>query len=123
MAAIAMINGILIQIVMAARVLYGMAEERLLPPAIGKIDRWRKTPARATILVAAAILVLAFAFPLVGLAEATSAVTMTVFALVNLSLFTLGRRHSDIWLRRMRWWGLFAALICIAILVFQMSSL
>ena len=64
----------------------------------------------------------ALAFPLVRLAELTSLVTLGVFTLVNLSLFALGRKLDDPGLARFRWWGAFAALLCIGIAVFQLSS-
>lgn len=121
-AAIAMINGILVQIVMASRVLYGMAREGIAPRWFGAVDARRHTPARATLTVAALILLLALFFPLVRLAELTSLVTLGVFTLVNLSLFALGRKLDDPGLARFRWWGAFAALLCIGIAVFQLSS-
>ena len=120
-AAIAMINGILIQIVMAARVLYGMANEALLPSIFGRVHPTLQTPVIATLGVAITIIVLALSFPLLSLATLTSTVTIAVFALVNFSLFTLGKSHEDIWLQRMRWWGLGATLLCLAILAYQLS--
>lgn len=119
MAAIAMVNGILIQIVMASRVLYGMAQEGLAPAWLGDVHESRRTPVRATFVVVAAILALAFAFPLVRLAEATSMVVLAVFALVNLSLYALGSRDADPRLARWRWWGLFGAALCAAIFALE----
>jgi len=115
MAAIAMVNGILVQILMGARTLYGMAHERLLPMWFGAVLDSRRTPARATIAVAGLTLILALAFPLVRLAEATSLIVLTVFALVNLSLYALGARNAHASLRRWRHWGLFGAALCLAI--------
>ncbi len=116
MAAIAMINGILVQILMAARTLFGMANEGLVPAWFGAVHRSRLTPARATIVVSALILALAFAFPLVRLAEATSLVVLAVFAMVNLSLYALGARGVHPSLQRWRYWGVFGAILCLAIL-------
>lgn len=121
-AAVAMINGILVQIVMSARVLYGMANEGLIPEWFAGIDARHHTPARSTFLIAMAILVLAALLPLVRLAELTSLVILVVFTLVNLSLFTLGRMGIHSKLRRWRYWGLFGAALCVAILVFQLSA-
>jgi basic amino acid/polyamine antiporter, APA family len=115
-AAIAMVNGILVQILMSARVLYGMANEGLLPKWFGRINSARRTPIRATIFVSLIIVALAITLPLVQLAELTSIVILAVFALVNLSLFMIGRRHGDISLRRWRYWGLFSFGLCAAIL-------
>jgi len=117
--ALAMVNGILIQMVMAARVFYGMANEGLLPKWLGDVHPRRRTPIRATLLVAAAIIVLTLFFPLVRLAEMTSMVTLTVFALVNLSLFAIGRRSDDAMLRRFRYWGIAAATICVLLIAWH----
>ena len=83
---VAMVNGALIQIIMATRVLYGMAAQGLLPGGLAAVHPGRRTPARATLLVAAAVLVLALVWRVAPLAEATSVVTLTVFTLVNLAL-------------------------------------
>ena len=119
MAAIAMVNGILIQIVMASRMLYGMAHEGLAPHWLAEIDEKHGTPSRATFVVAGIILLLALFFPLVRLAETTSMILLGVFTLVNVSLFALGRTHEDRMLRRFRWWGLISAALCVGILAFQ----
>lgn len=110
-AAVAMINGILVQIVMAARVLYGMAGEGLIPSALGEVDAEHRTPARATMVVAAVIIVLAVLFPLVRLAQLTSLVTLSVFAMVNLALFRLGRVAPGTALHRWRYLGLVGAVL------------
>ncbi len=122
MAAIAMINGILVQIVMASRVLYGMAREGIAPKWFGKVGASRHTPTRATLAVAVLILGLALFFPLVRLAEATSLVTLGVFALVNLALFSLGGVLDDNLVKRWRWWGVFGAAICIGVATFQVLA-
>lgn len=121
-AALAMVNGILIQIVMAARVLYGMANEDLLHPVFARVGPWRRTPVVATATVAVVVVVLALFFPLVGLAQATSLITLGVFTLINLALFRLGRRHDDRLVRRFRYWGLASAALCVAIAGVQLSS-
>jgi len=119
MAGIAMINGILVQILMASRVLYGMANEGLAPRFLSAVDPVRRTPARATFIVSAIILSLALFFPIVRLAEFTSLITLSVFTLVNLSLFGVAVRVPTSNLGAWRWWGLFAATICLALVAFQ----
>ena len=91
---VAIVNGALIQMIMAARVLYGLASQRLLPAPLARIHPATRTPLVATVLVT--VLVLAFALPLrIGiLAEATAAITLTVFALVNLALWRIKRRDT-----------------------------
>jgi amino acid transporter len=118
--ALAMINGILVQLVMASRVLYGMSTEGLLPSWFAIVHPRRKTPMRATVVVAAAVILLALFFPLVRLAEATSVVTLSVFAAVNLSLYTIGRHSEDALIRRFHLWGIPAAGICGLLVVWQL---
>jgi amino acid transporter len=88
----AVVNGALIQIIMAARVLYGMSRQGWIPAAFGKVHRRTRTPLAATLLVAASVLVLALAVPLVQLAKATSFVILVVFVLVHAALLNLKRR-------------------------------
>lgn len=120
MAAIAMVNGILVQIMMASRVIYGMANEQLLPGVLGHIHATRQTPVLAIVLVAGAVLVLALAVPLLQLAELTSLVMLLIFACVNASLYLIGRRpDAALRLRRWRWWGVFGALVALGLVVVQ----
>jgi len=87
----AVINGALIQIIMAARMLYGMSREGWLPKGIGKVHPRTQTPLRATVIVSAAVLVLALALPLVTLAKITSSAVLAVFAIVALALIRMKR--------------------------------
>jgi amino acid transporter len=121
-AGVAMVNGVLAQMVMASRVLYGMASDGLLWRRLSQVHPTRGTPSTATALVVVVIAVLALAFPLVGLARLTSLVTLTVFTLVNLSLFALGTRRPELELARWRIYGLFAAALTLALGIFQISE-
>jgi len=89
----AVVNGALIQIIMAARVLYGMSRQGWIPAAFGKIHERTRTPATATLLVAGCVLVLALAVPLIQLAQTTSFVILVVFVLVHAALLNLKRRR------------------------------
>jgi basic amino acid/polyamine antiporter, APA family len=123
MAAIAMINGILVQVVMASRVVYGMAREGLLPAWLGAIEPRRRTPLRATAIVTAIIAVLALAVPLLALARASGYVTLLVFALVNLSLLRIASRADWSGPRRQRWWGVLGAALAGGLLAFELVRL
>ncbi len=89
----AVINGALIQIIMASRVLYGMANQGWLPDVFASVHRITRTPLVATLLVGMVILIMALWLPLVTLAEITSLITLTVFSLVNLSLWRVKQRE------------------------------
>ncbi len=90
---LAMLNGALIQVIMASRVLYGLADRRALPQLLASVHPRTQTPVVATALVTLGICVLAVWFPLAPLAEATSVMTLSIFALVNLSLWRVKRRE------------------------------
>ncbi len=83
----AVINGALIQIIMASRVLYGMARQGWLPAVFGEIHATTRTPVITTLLLILMILLAALWLPLLTLAEITSLITLFVFAMVNLSLW------------------------------------
>jgi amino acid transporter len=112
MASIAMINGILVQIVMASRVLYGMAREGMIPATFGRLDAKRATPALAILFLTAAILALALFVPFLQLASLTSFIMLLIFVAVNASLYIIGARPgAPARLRRWRWWGVFGAIV------------
>jgi len=87
----AMLNGALIQVIMASRVLYGLADQKVLPGPVGYIHPRTRTPVVSTGIVTTAIIVLALWFPLAVLAHVTSVIALMVFTLVNLALWRLKR--------------------------------
>jgi amino acid transporter len=87
----AVINGALIQIIMASRVCYGMSRQRWLPSMFGRVNALTRTPLLATAVVSLVVLGLALWFPIETLAKATSYFLLLVFSLVNLSLWRLKR--------------------------------
>jgi amino acid transporter len=89
---VAVINGALIQIIMASRVLYGMSGQGVAPKVFSAVNAKTQTPIKATIAVTVVIMILAVGFPLVSLANATSTVTLVVFALVNAALWRTKRK-------------------------------
>ncbi len=91
---VAVINGALVQIIMAARIFYGMSMNGWLPRTLGVVHPRTRTPVRATIVVCGIVTTLALWIPLVHLASATSVLVLAVFGLVNLALVALKRRQS-----------------------------
>jgi basic amino acid/polyamine antiporter, APA family len=92
-AIIATTNGIIIQLVMASRVIYGMADQGLLPSGLATISPRTHTPMAATKVAALLVLALALFVPLDVLAETTTRITLIIFALVNAALVLLKRRE------------------------------
>lgn len=89
----AVLNGAVIQTVMASRVIYGLARMGFLPAVLGHVWTLTRTPVVATLVVVAVIMGLVFSLSLTGLAEVTSSMTLTAFAVVNLSLWLLKGRE------------------------------
>jgi len=90
---VAVINGALIQIIMASRIFYGMSRNGWLPVFLGDVSPRTHTPVRATLIAGALVLVLALILPLVSLAKITSAMVLGVFVVINLSLLRIKRRE------------------------------
>ena len=85
-AIIATVNGIIVQLIMASRVLYGLANRGSLPSFLAIVNPKTHSPVVATILATALALALAIAFPIVLLAEWTSVLNLCVFVLVCAAL-------------------------------------
>jgi basic amino acid/polyamine antiporter, APA family len=90
----AIVNGILVQIVMGSRVLYGLARQGWIHASLGVVDGRVRTPVLATVIVATAMVGMAVSFPIVKLAGLTSLLTLTVFLLVNASLLVIKGRSE-----------------------------
>ncbi|MEL6983065.1 MAG: amino acid permease, partial [Actinomycetota bacterium] len=92
-AALAMVNGALVQIVMVPRVVYGLTNLGLAPSWAGAVSSRTNTPLRATLAGAALIALLAVLVELEWLARVTSATTMAIFATINAALIVI--KHRD----------------------------
>ncbi len=92
---LAVVNGALVQIIMAARIFYGMSVSGWLPRVLRTVNPRTRTPVTATAVVVVIVVTLALWFPLVGLASTTSFLVLTVFGVVNLTLVALKRRQPE----------------------------
>jgi amino acid transporter len=91
----AIINGALIQMIMASRVLYGMSSRGQLPDLFGIVHHRTRTPLFATAVATAVVIILALTGRLASLAEATSVIMLTIFSIVNLALWRIKRRDPQ----------------------------
>lgn len=119
------LNGALVQIIMASRVIYGMARKASAPGAgwLAQVSPKTRTPVQATGLVTAVILVLALLFPLTTLAKVTSAIILVIFGALNVALWRIKRRDPDpegVGLRLPRWLPVVGALSATLVLAFQL---
>lgn len=94
-AIVATLNGAMVQVIMAARVLYGLARQGALPALLGRVHPLTHTPVVATLLVVAVILAAGLLLPIETLARGTSAVTLVIFTMVNIALLAVKRRHPE----------------------------
>src|SRR5262245_38637871 len=85
-AILATLNGIVIQVILASRVLYGLGGQGQLPQIFAEVNPTTRTPLFATTITTAFVLAFALFLPLHGLADLTARLTLLIFAVVNLSL-------------------------------------
>ncbi len=94
-AIVATVNGVLIQMIMASRVIYGLADRDHLPKVLAVVPKATQTPVVATLLVVAIIVLLTQSIPIGTLAERTSQIVLGVFVLVNVSLILLKMKPDE----------------------------
>jgi basic amino acid/polyamine antiporter, APA family len=119
----AIVNGALIQIIMASRVFYGMSREGWLPSIIGIINAKTHTPIIATVIVSVFIIILALWFPIETLAKGTSFLLFIVFAMVNIALLRiklLEKNHPEEIIRLPFWVPITGAIASLAFVIFQL---
>ncbi|MCM8794570.1 MAG: amino acid permease [Candidatus Omnitrophica bacterium] len=93
-AVFAVSNTALLNFIMGSRLIYGMAQEKLLPAWLGAVHPRRRTPHIAILVILAAVIGMALSGTLVHLAGTTSTLILGVFFVVNGSLLLVKRRHS-----------------------------
>ncbi|HEX5780267.1 MAG TPA: APC family permease [Solirubrobacteraceae bacterium] len=91
----ALVNGALINMVMASRLLYGMAEQRVVPSWLGKVHPERRTPWAGILLAGALAGVLVVVGDLETLADTTVLLLLFAFVAVHVSVLVLRRTPVD----------------------------
>ncbi|WP_308365360.1 MULTISPECIES: APC family permease [unclassified Microbulbifer] len=121
----AVMNGALVQIIMASRLLYGMAKKGMAPRIFSRVSAKTRTPVASTVLVGATILFFALWLPLVVLAKITAFIMLVIFSLVNISLVAIKLRSAKgnkgtinypIWVPAVGF------LLCFALIAFQIFA-
>lgn len=92
-AIVATLNGVVVHVIMISRVLYGIASKGDLPKMFASVSPITHTPLVATFTAIAAIMFLALAVPLDGLAAWASRGTLVIFAGINIALIRIKSRE------------------------------
>lgn len=88
-------NTALLNFVMGSRLVYGMANQGLLPKSLGRIHPKRHTPFVSIGVLLAILLTLALVGDVTSLAKATSVLLLICFMIVNSSLVILKYRKNE----------------------------
>ena len=117
-ALLAVSNTALMNMIMASRLVYGMARERVVPSVFAAVHPTRSTP-WVSILFTVAIAVVLVATGDVGpLAETTVLLLLCVFALVNVSVLVLRRDPVDHdHYRAPSWMPVLGATVCLILIL------
>ncbi|WP_158881795.1 APC family permease [Amycolatopsis anabasis] len=91
----AVINSALINMLMASRLVYGMANENIIPKQFATVHPFRRTPWIAIVFTSLLAVGLVSALKIESLGGTTSLLLLTVFALVNISVLVLRREKVE----------------------------
>lgn len=91
---LAAVNGVVVQVIMGSRILYGLSKNGWINSAFSAVDDKKKTPVVATVVIVALMIISTILLPLVSLAKVTSLLILSIFTLVNASLFEIKRKHK-----------------------------
>ena len=95
MAVAAALNGVLAQIVMASRVLFGLGRRSPTLEIFYHAHPRFGTPVLGTVLIGAVVIGAALTLPVATLAEVTTMALLIVFAIVNAALIGVKRKLPD----------------------------
>lgn len=91
----AVTNSALINIMMASRLCYGMANERILPRAMGRVLAGRRTPVVGIAFVSLLAIGLVSTGEITGLGDTTAFLLLCVFVVVNVTVLVLRRDRVE----------------------------
>jgi basic amino acid/polyamine antiporter, APA family len=91
----ALTNGALINMIMGSRLLYGMANQRVLPRPFGTLLPGRRTPWVAILFTTAIVAVMVAVSDLEQLATTTVMLLLAVFVVVNVAVLVLRRNRVE----------------------------
>jgi amino acid transporter len=87
----AVANGVLVQIVVLSRLIFGVARQGQLPAVLAQVHPRTRTPLVATALSGAMVLAMALFLPFERLLALANVITLAIFVLVDLALWRVQR--------------------------------
>jgi basic amino acid/polyamine antiporter, APA family len=94
-ALMAVSNSALINMIMASRIVYGMADQRIVPRVFGRVLPERRTPFVAIVFTTVVAVILVSTGDLESLADTTVLLLLSVFIIVNISVLVLRRERVE----------------------------
>ena len=110
----AILNGALVQLIMASRVMYGLADRKQLPKLFGCVNNTTQTPLNATLVCILFIAVIALTGTVDQLARSTSLIILVIFTLVNIALVLDESRQPNL-SKRAQAIAALATLVCLGL--------
>lgn len=86
---LAIANGVMVEIMMLARLFYGMARRHQLPSFLGQVNPRTRTPIVATALAGTIVLAASILIPFERLLGLANALTLGIFVIVDLALWRI----------------------------------
>jgi amino acid transporter len=121
-AIVAVLNGIVVNIIMASRIMYGLSRQGVLPLAFGSISSATQTPLLSTAASVAIVLFFSLLLPIAELADLSARFTLAMFSIINLALVRIKMRgdpNLEGGFRCPRWVPLAGFLCCLLFILFD----
>ncbi len=90
----AVVNSALINMLMASRLLYGMANQRIIPKQLGTVHPFRRSPWVAIVFTSLIAIGLVYFVDIAVLGGTTALLLLAVFAIVNVAVLVLRKEKS-----------------------------
>jgi basic amino acid/polyamine antiporter, APA family len=91
----AVINSALINMLMASRLIYGMANERIIPSFFGTVHPFRRTPWISIVFTSGIAVILVSTADIAKLGGTTSLLLLIVFTIVNVAVLVLRKEKAE----------------------------
>ncbi|HEX8870975.1 MAG TPA: APC family permease [Lentzea sp.] len=119
---LAVINSALINMLMASRLLYGMANEQIIPKFFNTVHPFRRTPWISIVFTTGLAVILVSTGTVAKLGGTTSLLLLIVFMIVNVALLVLRKEKVDHKHFRAPTWAPVVGAVCCAYLVLPWTS-